>query len=170
MSSPTKEAPSAPIEFLFQAYDAMEFRPGHPIVFFAFEEQPDPVIGARFPEIDDMRTGIEKSSEVVDDMTHFFQLARGEVRFPAILVYIGQKWRRQRRRKLVFGSINFYRMLGIQISFAVNKLRTMRHTEATIVLPGRFHPRHPRSIPRPPSPVPFRSPSPWKRTRKITGS
>ena len=116
MSSPTKEAPSAPIEFLFQAYDAMEFRPGHPIVFFAFEEQPDPVIGARFPEIDDMRTGIEKSSEVVDDMTHFFQLARGEVRFPAILVYIGQKWRRQRRRKLVFGSINFYRMLGIQIS------------------------------------------------------
>lgn len=150
MPNPRIEAPAAPIEFEFQAYDTMEFQSGYPVIFFAFEEQPDPVIGTRFPEIDDMREGIEKSPDTVDDMTHFFQLTRGETRFPAILVYVGQRWRRGRRHRtqLLFGSINFYRILGVQMSFAVNKLRAMGHTEATIVLPGRFHPRNLKKDPR----------------------
>ncbi len=144
------EAPPAPIEFQFQAYDAMEFTSGHPVIFFAFEEQPDTVISARFPEVEDMRLGIEKNREVVDDMTHFFTLTREGARFPAVLVYVGRRWRAGKRRKahFQFGSINFYRILSAQMYKAVKKLRDMGHTEFTIVLPGRFHPKHLKKDPR----------------------
>jgi len=140
----TPEAPPAPIEFEFQTYDVMEFKSGHPVIFFAFEEQPDTVIAARFPEIEEMRLNIQKDREIDNDMTQRFPLMRGEERFMAILVYVGQKWRPAKRRKkrLAFGSISFYRILGVQMGNAVKKLRDMGHTEATIVLPGRFHPRH----------------------------
>jgi leucyl aminopeptidase len=36
----------------------------------------------------------------------------------------------------------FYRILLVQMSYAVKKLRDMEYTSATIVLPGRFHPRN----------------------------
>ncbi|MCR4334050.1 MAG: M17 family metallopeptidase [Patescibacteria group bacterium] len=154
MSTRAPEAPPAPtpppIEFEFQTYDAMEFTPGHPVIFFAFEEQPDTVISTRFPEVEEMRLGIEKNREIVDDMTHLFPLARGEARFPAILVYIGRRWRAEKSRKthFRFGSIYFYRTLSAQMYKAVKKLRDMGHTEFTIVLPGRFHPKHLKKDPR----------------------
>ncbi|MDP1689874.1 MAG: M17 family metallopeptidase [bacterium] len=151
MSAPNAtEAPPAPINFEFQAYDAMEFTSGHPVVFFAFEEQPDTVISTRFPEVEAMRLGIEKNREIIDDMTHLFPLTRGEARFPAILVYVGRRWRAGKRRKthFRFGSIYFYRTLSAQMYKAVKKLRDMGHTEFTIVLPGRFHPKHLKKDPR----------------------
>ena len=139
--SSTPVAPLVPIEFEFQAYDAMEFKAKHPLILFAFEEQPDTVIAARFHEIESMRLGTEQNREVADDMTQFFSLTRDGKDIPAILVYIGQKWRPEKRRKKL-SSIDFYRVLGVQMCNAIKKLRDMGHTEATIVLPGRFHPRH----------------------------
>ena len=145
------EAPPAPIEFEFQAYDAMDFKTDHqPLIFFAFEGQPDPVISARFPEVEAMRLSIEKKREVTKDMTWFFSLVREGRHIPTVLVYIGQRWNRHRphRKHLEFGGVNFYQILGVQTSYAAKELRDRGHTEATIVLPGRFHPRNLKKDPQ----------------------
>lgn len=145
MAASVETAPPAPydIEVTYQAFG--DFKPDSksPLILFAIQDQPDPVISARFHEVEEMRLGIEKNRTKVDDMTHFFSLARGNEHFPTILVYIGERWRAKKgKRASKMGLGTFYGILRVQMTYAVKKLRDMEFTSATVVLPGRFHPRN----------------------------
>jgi|GEM_PF-2086009 len=148
------EAPpsgSPQIEVLFQAFGNLEFDDKHPLVIFGFEEQPDPVVSARFPEIENLRLQIESNRKRDDDLTYVTNITRDGIHYPAILVYIGRKWQAKKRRrgaKRELGRFRFDQILRVQMTNLANKLRNMDLTEATIILPGRFRPKNLKKDPR----------------------
>lgn len=145
MSTPQEQVPPAPdaIDVTYQAFGSFEPDPKSPLILFAIQDQPDPVIAARFPEVEVMRLGIEKDRTEVDDMTHYFALTRDGAQIPAILVYIGKRWRASKgSRQSKMDLETFYGILRVQMTYAVKKLRDKEYTSATVVLPGRFHPHN----------------------------
>lgn len=149
-ATPLPVTPSE-IQVTFQSFEKLDYGDENPLIIFAFEEQPDTVVDAAFPEIERMRLGIEKNRESVDDMTHLVYLTREDKHVLAILVYVGRKWRsgkKRRNKQLAFGSIQFYQILGVQMHNAIRRVRNMGHTGATIILPGRFHPKNLKKDPR----------------------
>jgi len=134
---------SPEIQFFFQPFSSLEYNVNIPVFCIVFEGQTDALLANKFPEIEEMRSMLDKVRDRGDETVSIFGGSRDDRTILLGIVYVRQPWRRRRGQAgWNIDSINFYRELWGRTTLATMRVRGAGYTEFVLVLPSQFQPKN----------------------------